>query len=62
MSCGHSIGKETMTQLIKSLIENNKYEIRCPNDKEDDEPCRALWDFALCKKIGVLTLTEVETF
>lgn len=61
MSCGHNIGKETMTGLIKSLIDNNKYEIRCPN-KDGDELCNALWDFALCRKIGVLTLSEVEAF
>jgi hypothetical protein len=31
MSCGHHIGKDSMTMLIRSLIFSNKYEIRCPS-------------------------------
>lgn len=30
MSCGHNIGRDTMTTFVRSLITANKYEIKCP--------------------------------
>lgn len=55
--CGHKIGRDTMTGLIRSLISEKKYEIKClePN-------CRAIWDFKICRNIGVFTQEEVEEF
>ena len=62
MSCGHHIGKDSMTVLIRSLISSNKFQIRCPNYDEDNQPCLALWDYSICKKIGVFTKTEMNEF
>ena len=31
MSCGHFMGKESMTILVRSFITENKYEIKCPH-------------------------------
>lgn len=33
MSCGHEIGRDSMTMLIKNLIEQKEYKIKCPNKK-----------------------------
>ena len=60
MACGHHIGRDTMTQLVRSLISSNKYEIRCPYPDENDHMCGALWDFKTCKKIGVFTAEETQ--
>ena len=62
MLCGHSIGRDTMTALVKSLISSNKFEIRCPYPDENDLLCNALWEFNNCKKIGVFTKEETEEF
>ena len=62
MPCGHHIGTNTMTQMIKSLINSNKYEIRCPYPDENDNICNAQWEFNLCRKIGVFTAEQVVEF
>ena len=35
MRCGHHIGRDTMTQMVRSLISSNQYEIRCPYQDEN---------------------------
>ncbi len=35
MPCGHHIGRDTMTTMVRSLIDCNKYEIRCPYPDEN---------------------------
>ena len=45
MSCGHKIGRDTMTALVKSLINCYKYEIKCPYPDENDHTCNAVWEF-----------------
>ena len=62
MICNHHIGRDTMTQLIRSLISQNKYEIRCPYPDENDMTCNALWDFKACRKVGVFTEEQVKEF
>jgi len=47
-----------MTQFLKSLISEKKYEILCPGYKVDKTPCRGEWPYPLCRKIGVLTVEE----
>jgi hypothetical protein len=55
MPCGHYIGTESITLLVRSLIDTNKYEIRCPFLDENDSACNTQWDFKICRKIGVFT-------
>lgn len=62
MTCGHSIGRDTMTSLVRSLISSNRFEIRCPYPDDNDLPCSAVWCFKDCKKIGVFTKEETEEF
>lgn len=62
MSCGHSIGRDTMTGLVQSLISSNKFEIRCPYPDDNNLMCNAVWCFKDCKKIGVFTKEETEEF
>ena len=62
MACGHNVGRDSMTTLVKSLISSNKFEIRCPFLDENDLKCNALWNFKDCRKIGVFTKEEMEEF
>jgi hypothetical protein len=62
MPCGHKIGRDTMTNMIRSLISSKNFEIRCPHMKENGMVCGAIWKFKLCKKVGVLTTEEVMEF
>lgn len=55
MTCGHNVGRDTMTLTVRSLISCNKFEIRCPYPDENDNTCNAIWNFKDCKKIGVFT-------
>ena len=62
MECGHNVGRDAMTILVKSLISSNKFEVRCPYTDENDMKCNALWNFKDCRKIGVFTKEETEEF
>ncbi len=62
MPCGHIIGRDCMTQLIRSLIQNNKYKIHCPSYKPNGSECSTEWDYALCKKVGVFTKQQIQNF
>jgi hypothetical protein len=62
MPCGHKIGRDTMTIMIRSLISSKNFEIRCPHMKENGMACGASWDFKLCKEVGVLTTEEFMEF
>jgi hypothetical protein len=60
MSCGHSMTRDYMILLIRSLLTEKKYEIRCPNVDEHGNKCLLEWEFKICKKIGVFTKEETE--
>ena len=30
MSCGHNIGPDLLSQIVKSRVNENKYDLRCP--------------------------------
>jgi hypothetical protein len=62
MPCGHVISRESMTQFLRSLIENRKYKILCPGLRPDGKPCRTEWPFPTCRKVGVLTTEEANEF
>lgn len=62
MPCGHVISTDSMTDFLRSLISERKYEIRCPGRKSDNTDCLREWDYQLCRKIGVLTNVECATF
>ena len=55
MPCGHVISVESMTMLLRNIIDSSKYIIRCPAAKENGTPCEVEWTYSLCKKVGVLT-------
>lgn len=59
MPCGHYIGRDTMTDTVRSLISMNKFEIRCPYPNRNGDACNAIWEFKDCKKVGVLTKQEI---
>jgi hypothetical protein len=58
MSCGHAIARDTMIALIRSLLDEKKFEIRCPNVDENGGNCLMEWEFKDCRKIGVFTKEE----
>lgn len=62
MICGHSIARDTMIALIRSLLTEKKYEIRCPNVDENGAKCLMEWEFKQCRKIGVFTKEETNEF
>lgn len=62
MPCGHVIGRDGITQFIRSLIMSRKYKIICPSKKTDGSNCMGEWEFYLCRKIGVFTKEEVQEF
>ena len=62
MPCGHNIGRDSMTAMVRSLIDMNKYEIRCPFSDINDIPCNTIWEYSQCKKIGVFTAEEKNEF
>ena len=39
MPCGHVIGRDCMTQYIRSLVESNVYKIKCPSYKPNGTHC-----------------------
>jgi hypothetical protein len=55
MPCGHVIGRDCMTQFIRSLVQAHIFTITCPSYKPNDQRCACEWDYALCKKVGVFT-------
>ena len=60
MPCGHVVSTESMTEYLRSLINDKKYKFTCPGLNDNNQPCRTEWDYALCKKIGVLTKEEMQ--
>lgn len=62
MPCGHVIGRDCMTQFVRSLVQNNLYRIICPSYKPDGSRCSCEWDYALCRTIGVFTQEEILEF
>lgn len=62
MPCGHVISPESMTMLMRSLIENFKYTIKCPGAKADGQDCTMEWPYELCRKVGFLTPEEQKEF
>jgi hypothetical protein len=59
MPCGHVIGRDCMTQFIRSLVQANLFTITCPSYKPNGQKCTCEWDYALCRKIGVFTSEEI---
>lgn len=59
MPCGHVIGRDCMTQFIRSLVNCHLFTITCPSYKPNGERCSCEWDYALCRKIGVFTKEEI---
>ena len=55
MPCGHVIGRDCMTQFIRSVVQSNQFKIMCPSYKTDGSRCQLEWDFELCRKIGIFT-------
>lgn len=49
MKCGHVIGVESMTALLRSIVDSNGTKIKCPGAKPDGNPCEVEWDYAICK-------------
>lgn len=43
MPCGHVIGRDGMTQFVRSLIQAHQYKILCPAQKPNGEDCRFEW-------------------
>ena len=39
MPCGHVIGRDCMTQFIRSLVQSNLFKIECPSFKPNGERC-----------------------
>lgn len=39
MPCGHVIGRDGMTQFVRSLISSNCYQVKCPASKPDGKDC-----------------------
>lgn len=62
MNCGHVISTESMTQFLRSLLKERKLKIECPGYDKNGNSCGGIWEFAVCKKIGVLSQTEIEEF
>ncbi len=60
MPCGHVVSSESMTEYLRDLIQKKKYIITCPGLDKNGKTCNAEWDYALCKKIGVLTKEEFQ--
>ena len=52
MCCGHVISTESMTAFVRSIVDYNKYEIKCPAMKPTGGLCLAEWEYTLCRKIG----------
>lgn len=62
MPCGHVIGRDGMTQFVRSLVQAHLHDIRCPASKPNGDDCKFEWDFSLCQKIGVFTVEEIKEF
>ena len=62
MNCGHVISRDSMTQFLRSVIEARNYIIKCPGYDKNGQICGGVWDFSVCKKIGVLTENEAKEF
>lgn len=62
MPCGHVISPESMTMLMRSLIESKKYSIICPGSKANGQDCLGEWPYDLCRKVGFLTSEEQKEF
>ena len=62
MPCGHVISRESLTEYLKSLIQQRKVLIECPGIDKDNKICKKMWSFGLCKKIGVFTREEKDFF
>ena len=57
MSCNHRIGKEGMVLYLNHLVSTNQYELRC-----NFPGCGAEWTWKECRKVGVLTVEEINSF
>jgi hypothetical protein len=62
MPCGHVISRESMTDFLRSLIQQRKFMIECPGINAQNKPCKRGWNFGLCSKIGVLSKDERKEF
>ncbi len=40
MCCGHVIGRDCMTQFIRSLVQAHQFKIVCPSYKPNSERCQ----------------------
>ena len=62
MPCGHVISRESLTDYLKSLLEQRKILIECPGIDKQNKICKKVWSFGFCKKIGVFTREEKDFF
>jgi len=62
MPCGHVISKQSMTTWLRDRIKARKYQIYCPGRDRQNKMCPTVWDWSLCRKVGVLTQQEIEEF
>ncbi|CAG2192967.1 unnamed protein product [Mytilus edulis] len=51
---------ESLTDFCRHLLSNGKYEFRCPYT--EPSYCGRIWEFAIIKKLAVLTIDEKEEF
>eukprot|EP00494_Astrolonche_serrata_P004714 UN04728 len=64
MPCGHIIGSGSMTGYVRSKLDENKWEIKCPAVVQDTpmKLCGATWDWKYIRSVGVFTTDELNNF
>ena len=60
MSCGHAIGSESMTMLLKQTVNEKGYWVHCPGAKQfgNNARCKREWPYDLCQQVAILSRQE----